>query len=282
MRAGGIFGGGALGSLGSLGYTPTGGGAALTAACAVVKQKGMLDRAARVAYVRYVPGTSDFSFVPTESEALKLSECYKAGYDNAANTACLTARTLGENDKRAGRPNDTTGLVKKTAGNVEDVVLLVDCYNTGYNYTTAAGPPAPGGGSDPGDGGGYGTRDTPAPSGVTGACTSRDVIMAVQTKIGTTADGAWGPKSQTALKASGKTFKDWAPGCTGNVPYYGGSGLTTTVATTTPGGVVAPPKPPLLGSMGEMTKSPIFWAVGLALAVGGYFYLSGPKKGSRK
>jgi len=116
---------------------------------------------------------------------------------------------------------------------------------------------------------------------VTGACTSDAVIKVVQTRIGTTADGKWGPNSQAALKASGGTFQDWAPNCTGSVPYYGGSGLTTTVATTTPGGIAPAAKPPLLAGMGDMTKSPIFWAVGLALVVGGYFYMSEPKSKGR-
>jgi hypothetical protein len=284
MRAGGIFGGDSLGSVG-LGYSivpgVTGGAeASVGVLCTLARNKGMLDRQMGRAYTRYVPTT------PAEEQLIEhnpqqVIACYKAGWDSAANIACLTARTLGENDKRSGRPNDTTGLVKKTAGNPEDAPLLVECYNTGYNHTTAAKLPAQSSPPDPGDDGGTGLRLTPD-TDVTGACTSGAVIKAVQAKIGTTADGKWGPASQAALKASGGTFRDWAPKCTGDkVPYYGGTGLTTTVATTTPGGVAPVVKPPLLGSMSNLsslTSSPVFWAVLLAGGVGGYFYFTKPKK----
>ena len=126
---------------------------------------------------------------------------------------------------------------------------------------------------------GTGTRLTvPA-----GACTSDAVIKAVQTMIGTTADGKWGPASQTALKADGRTFKDLAPNCSGNVPFYSSSGLTTAPPTTTTPGTTpgTAPKPPLLGSMGNLTSSPVFWALALAAGIGGYLYLSKPQKGKR-
>jgi hypothetical protein len=101
-----------------------------------------------------------------------------------------------------------------------------------------------------------------------GACTSADIIKAVQAAIGATADGKWGPKSQAALDAKGGNFKLFAPNCAGNVPKYSAVKGTTTappqpVITNVSGGKTYTAAPP---AQAGLMQNPIFW-VGVA-AVG--------------
>lgn len=112
-------------------------------------------------------------------------------------------------------------------------------------------------------------------------CNSPAVIQMVQGAIKTTADGKWGPASQTALAKAGGTFQSYAPGCTGNPPSYGaitGGGGGGTVTTT----YAPPPAPPVAASaMSGLLSKPIVW-VGLAMAaVGGYVLLTGKKRGGK-
>lgn len=80
--------------------------------------------------------------------------------------------------------------------------------------------------------GGTGTKLEPIPNT---PCASEHNKMAVQAKLwamglyNDTIDGNWGPNSQKALDASGQTYQQLAPGCTGPAPHYtAGTGGTTT------------------------------------------------------
>ena len=82
--------------------------------------------------------------------------------------------------------------------------------------------------------GGTGTKLEPIPNT---PCASEHNKMAVQAKLWSMGhyndkiDGNWGPNSQKALDASGQTYQQLAPGCTGPVPHYTagtGGGTTTT------------------------------------------------------
>jgi hypothetical protein len=152
---------------------------------------------------------------------------------------------------------------------------IVGCYNSGYNAASVAPTTPP---SQPVT---LPEQQIVGGSDFSGqACNSPAVIQMVQGAIQTTADGKWGPASQTALQKAGGTFQSYAPGCTGNPPSYGaitGGGGGGTVATT----YAAPPNAmPATTSSGLLSK-PIVW-VGLAMAaVGGYVLLTGKKKGKK-
>ena len=220
------------------------------------------------------------------------------------------AKWNGCQDAQAGKPLDIDNAMNFFDSMMASSAQQWDCYQAyreGYAGCTKAGPPAPGprdvkattvGGAltdvaealqakadadKPAD---ASTRaSTTGPTQETGAgkkCTDPKVIAIVQGKIGTTADGKWGPASQTALQKSGRTFKSFVPDCSLNVPSYGGissGGGGTTSGSTGPGADV-----PSSGSglnMAAMTASPVFWTVLLVAGVGGYFYLSGNEKKGR-
>lgn len=96
------------------------------------------------------------------------------------------------------------------------------------------------------------------------ACTSDAVVRHVQAMIGTFVDGKWGTNSRTALAKSGKTFKEWAPGCTGAAPNGGG-----TVAPVTPAAPPTTPPGASVSKAGFMELPTIAWAgiAGVALVL---------------
>lgn len=109
---------------------------------------------------------------------------------------------------------------------------------------------------------------------VGGACSSAAVISSVQSQIGAAVDGQWGPISQAALTKSGKSFKDFAPGCTGALPGAGGAvyvppspvvtGVDPTKATT----------PAVQGTAMDFLTKPLLgvptygWMIAVGLIVG--------------
>ena len=195
-------------------------------------------------------------------------------------SGCKQISEIGAYDKTYGMGNQAQTKCQELGWDDQfypSLTECVNCYTQGYQNAT----PAP---------------TTPTAQPVTlpeqqivggGAadfsgqkCNSPAVIQMVQGQIGTTADGKWGPASQTALQKAGGTFQSYAPGCTGNPPSYGaitGGGGGATVTTTT----AAPPPPPVTSSMSGLLGKPIVW-VGLAMAaVGGYVLLTGKKKGGK-
>lgn len=74
------------------------------------------------------------------------------------------------------------------------------------------------------------------------ACSSDPVIQYVQAVIGTTIDGKWGPKSEAALKAFGKTFEQIAVGCKPPAPHYVTSSQSTASLTPLPTSQTAEPQ----------------------------------------
>ncbi|MFA4971443.1 MAG: hypothetical protein WC683_02435 [bacterium] len=110
-----------------------------------------------------------------------------------------------------------------------------------------------------------------------GACSDANVIKSVQAQIGTTVDGKWGPNSAAALKASGKTYQQLAPGCSGAVPgggTGGGSGTYKPPATTkTPIGT----QPGVAQASGFLGIPLIAWA-GVAAVAGVLLYAKSRKK----
>lgn len=101
-------------------------------------------------------------------------------------------------------------------------------------------------------------------------CTDSVVVKEVQTKLGVSADGVWGPKSQAALAKSGKTYQSFVTnGCTGAAP------------TASTGGGTAPPAPGPGPSPAPITtaapKKGTNWALILgaaAVGIGAAFYVS--------
>jgi hypothetical protein len=223
-------------------------------------------------------------------------EVAPAGLGEAGTTYCGAATSVGIQDRRAGKANASANVVSRLGIPEKSVdpgakAYLQNCYTQGYNNALAK---ETGWASDlqakawelilaqaAGGGGGGTSNSTYGPMPDTGAgkaCRDSTVIASVQGQLGVNADGKWGPISQAALTKLGKTFKSLAPECTGLVPYYGGkSGVPSyTPASTTPStALTAQP------SASRWTSSPVFWAVALAVGVGGYLYLSGGKKGKK-
>lgn len=125
------------------------------------------------------------------------------------------------------------------------------------------------------------------PTSVSGACNSGPVIQSVQSKIGTSVDGQWGPNSQAALTKSGYTFQQLAPGCTPPVPSSGGGGGY--VAPVQPAqpyvpavpaqpAVVQPAAPASSGVMGFLTSTVFYLPMYAWLGAGAVALVIGIKK----
>lgn len=113
------------------------------------------------------------------------------------------------------------------------------------------------------------------------ACASKEAIEAVQSLIGATPDGKWGPQSQAALERSGKSFKQWI-NCSGNAP----GGTTTGTGPATVATTNAMPQPygqPAQASMfsAEIFSKPIFWVGAAMVAVGSVILLKSKKRAKK-
>lgn len=115
-------------------------------------------------------------------------------------------------------------------------------------------------------------------------CGSTNTVRFVQSVVGTTVDGKWGPKSNTAYLAyKAKTGQDWyaiAKGCTGTGPYPRSAApaqppVKTAPTKPKPPTELPPPAPPVK----KVSTARMLAGVGIvtALGVGGYYY--GTKKG---
>ena len=117
------------------------------------------------------------------------------------------------------------------------------------------------------------------------SCTGSAAIKRVQSNIGVTADGIWGPKSNAALIAKGWSFQNAAGGCSGNppqgarstgqmktdvAPYVAPSGGNTGGKTAPKPGTAPPqPKVPTRVLPGS-TKASMFtnpWVIGGAAVI---------------
>jgi hypothetical protein len=270
MRAGGIFGGNASLAGFGLGLTAAdtarniyeqtdwsgGWGSASSSAreavCTAAFYLGVTDKKTGRALEKYnvverIPGGA---FLPGNVDREYLGNCYMMGYTSKEEVAFPGTTSGG-----GGKTSTTTGasVTSTTKSWLDDIASVIV--------------------GDSGGGGG-GTSVT-----ASGACCSKEVIQAVQRAIGTDDDGKWGPQSQAALQRSGKSFKAFAPDCTGPVPPCGGtSGGAPYVPPATP----PPAAQPQSGlSLASLTGSPITWIALLALGVGGFLMLQKPKKGNK-
>ena len=107
-----------------------------------------------------------------------------------------------------------------------------------------------------------------------GKCTDAAVISYVQSQIGATVDGKWGPNSTAALAKTGKKFSDFAPGCDGAAPG-GGSGTGGGISKITPkaGGVKAAP-----AQAGAFLGVPLIAWAGVAAVAAVLLYTSKKKQ----
>jgi hypothetical protein len=101
-------------------------------------------------------------------------------------------------------------------------------------------------------------------------------IQQVQRAIGTSPTGTWSKTDAAALARTGKSFKSFAPNCTGAVPAVA---LPAQVTPTYPEKV--PPAQPGTGTgtQQSLMSNPLVWAGVLAAGIGGVILLTGKKKG---
>ena len=118
-------------------------------------------------------------------------------------------------------------------------------------------------------------------------CNSKFAIETVQAEIGTTVDGVWGPKSEAALKKSGKTFQQLAVGCKPPVPSYSATTYQpakTAVTATTKEAAVDPNKiaaEKQAGFSDIFTKVPTIAWIGIAGIAGLLLLKASQKKGEQ-
>lgn len=107
-------------------------------------------------------------------------------------------------------------------------------------------------------------------------CTSRDVIMYVQSVIGTAVDGKWGPNSQAALQKFGRSYKELVPNCSGAAPSVSSSGGGGGVITPTVPAVVTPESLQPAAQAGFLGLPTVAW-IGIA-GIAGLLLLRASKK----
>ena len=145
---------------------------------------------------------------------------------------CYRAGQMGFQDGLAGAPNRAQAVAASLTASLgmsaASTSQLVECYNREYASAKAQ------------------------VASYARPCTDRSEIMRVQRALGVAATGTWDVVSADALRESGRSFTDYAKGCTGAAPKpstkpAGGGGTTTpttkptTKPTTTGSGDEAPP-----------------------------------------
>lgn len=130
-------------------------------------------------------------------------------YSDAATqaAACEVGKAFGEQD---GAQNRTSSPESNPNGYVDaDYTAYKRCYEAGWvsgaKFYHQEARTTPG-------------KDAATASGIP-LCASSQAVMRVQRAIGVPVDAAWGPRSEGALAASGKTYWSIAP-CLGDRPYW--------------------------------------------------------------